>query len=80
LTEGFRGIADSSLTNAVKLIPGNRELFEKLTVTQLLNKFPDFQVTRRVITVYNSPPMDPVLSQMNPVQILTPHVFENLSF
>jgi hypothetical protein len=38
-------------------------LLEKLTVTQIVKKFPAFCVTRRFITV----PLVPILSQMHPV-------------
>jgi len=35
--------------------PWNRNLLEKLTVTQLLKKFPDLYATRRFIIVYTRP-------------------------
>jgi len=37
-----------------QLIPWSRVLLEKLTVTQLVKKFPDFHVTLRFITAYTT--------------------------
>jgi len=47
---------------------------EKMIVTQLVKKFPTFDRTRRLITVFTkqSPPLVPILRQMNPVYNLPP--------
>jgi hypothetical protein len=42
--------------------PWCRTLFEKLNSTQPIEKYPAF------ITVLKSPPLDPVMSQLNPVR------------
>jgi len=47
---------------------GNSVRFEKLTVPQLLKKFPTFYGTRKAhYHIHNSPPLVPILSQMKPV-------------
>jgi len=47
------------------LTPWSRVLLEKLTVTQLVKKFPALYGNRRFITMSKSPPMVPILIQMN---------------
>jgi len=40
--------------NGTLLIPWNKAFLEKLTVSQLVNKFPAFYGTRRFITAFTS--------------------------
>jgi hypothetical protein len=50
-----------------------RVLLEKMTVVQLVNKLLSFNGTR---SVHRSPPLDPILRQLNPIYNLKPHFFK----
>jgi hypothetical protein len=41
-------------------------IFQKPAVTQLIKEFPTFKVPKDSCNVHNFPPLDPILSQMNP--------------
>jgi len=56
------------------LTPWSRVLLEKLIVTELLNKFPAFYGSLRIITVVTSPPLLPILSHINAVNTFPPCV------
>ena len=45
---------------------------------RLVEKFPTFEGTQSLITVYYSPPLVPLMSQMNPVQALPCRVFDHI--
>jgi hypothetical protein len=51
----------------------SRVLLEKLTVTQLIKNSPPFMEPKGSLRVYNSPPLVPILSQMNPVHTFPPY-------
>jgi len=55
------------------LTPWSRVLFEKLTVCQLVKKFPAFYGTRKFITAFKCPQPVPILSQFDPLHTPTPH-------
>jgi hypothetical protein len=50
-------------------------VFEKLTVTQFIKKYPAFLWNPKVhYRVHKSPPRDPILSQANPVRPIDPYL------
>jgi len=47
--------------------PWSGLLLEKLTLTQTVKNFPAFYWIQTFITVFTKPPLDPILSHLNPV-------------
>jgi len=56
-----------------KLNPLSKVLFGKPTVTQPVKKFPAFYRTQRFITMFMSPSLVPIVSQMHPVHTFPPY-------
>jgi hypothetical protein len=54
------------------LTPWCRILLEKLIVTQLVKKYPFLWNPKVHYHVHTSPPLDPILSQLNPVRLIDP--------
>jgi hypothetical protein len=63
------------LGSETKLTPWSRGLLGKLTVSQLVKKFPAFYGTRRFITAFTRARHLSLLSQLNPVHALPPSHF-----
>jgi hypothetical protein len=60
-----------------RITPWSKVLLEKLTITQLVKKFPAFYANRRFVTVLTKPPPpDPILSHMNSANVLTPRLHQ----
>jgi hypothetical protein len=57
------------------LMPRREVLLEKLTVTYLLNKFPASCGNEILHRIHKSLPLDPNLSQLNPVHTLISYTF-----
>jgi hypothetical protein len=58
-----------------------RVLLEKLIVAMLIKKFTVFYEERRIIKASQSPPLDPVLSQLNLIYKINPmHLISVLIF
>jgi hypothetical protein len=51
----------------------SRVYLEKLTVTQLVKKFPAIYGTHRFITISQGPALVPILSYLHPVHNFLPH-------
>jgi hypothetical protein len=57
------------------LSPWCKILFEKLIVTQLVKKNTAFLWNRKVHnSAHKSPPLDPIVSQLNPVHLIDPYL------
>jgi hypothetical protein len=56
--------------NTSKTNAWSRVLLEKLRVNQLANKFPAFYEPKRILPYSQGPTIGPILSQMNPVQLI----------
>ena len=59
------------------LTPLSRVLLKKLTGTHVFKKFPTFYGTRKFITSFKTPPLVPIVSQINPVHTLISHFVKN---
>jgi hypothetical protein len=59
-----------------ELTAWNRVLLGRLTVTQLLNKFPAFYGMQHLIATFTNQPLDQILSNMNPVNALPSFSFK----
>ena len=66
------GTSNSWILALNLLTPWSRVLLEKLTVCQLVKKFPTFYETRRFITVFTSA-LHLSLSRVSSIQSITPH-------
>jgi len=70
ITATYRTI--SHISSDTALTPRNTVIFEKLTVAKQLKIFQAFNGTPNVHSrVHNSPPMDPILNQINLIQTFT---------
>jgi hypothetical protein len=55
-----------------------QDIIEKLIVTQLVKKYPAFLWSPKVhYRVHISPPLDPILSQLNPVRLIDPYLLKD---
>jgi hypothetical protein len=65
----FHDVANDEYVNPRKLGTNSMEqsILGKLTVAHLISKFLSFNGTRRFITVFKSPHLHSILSQMNSV-------------
>jgi len=61
--------------SCLELTSRSRVLFEKLSGSQLVKKFPAFYGTRRLITAFKCRSLAPIMSQINPVHVPTSHLW-----